>query len=62
MIIPIFLVFKILFTEVVGKGNKVAGAKIPKLKIVYNMAMKCFTFSVFACNRDFLPEFSVELV
>lgn len=46
----------------VGKENKVAGAKLPKLRIAYNMTMKWFKFDIFACSRDFLSELSVELV
>ena len=62
VIIPNLLLFEILFTIVVGKGNKDAGAKLPKLRIAYNVAVKCFKFDIFACNRDFLPKLSVELV
>lgn len=44
-----------------GKGNKDSGVKLPKLRIAYNVAMKCFKFDIFACNRDFLPDLSVAL-
>lgn len=62
VIIPDLLLFEILFTRVVGRGNKDAGAKLPMLRMAYNMSVKCFEFDIFACNRDFLLKLSVELV
>lgn len=46
----------------VRKENKVAGAKLLKLRIAYNMTMKWFKFNIFVCSRDFLSELSAELI
>jgi len=45
---PDLLLFEILFTRVVETMNKDAGAKLLKLRIAYNMAVKCFKFDIFA--------------